>query len=75
MADLQGWGSIYCSMEKNEVWGDRSNIQHSIPVKPDCLLLSDTQEYIERVELAGGTIEAKQCLDDALYGYGFPFKP
>lgn len=61
------WGAIYCKTW----WGDRANIQYSIPQKPDCLLDETTKEYIDRVGLDGGTIEAKKCLDDALYKYGF----
>lgn len=71
MADLGGWGSIYC-----DTWfGDRANIQHSIPQKPDCLLLETSQELIDRVEADGGITEAKACLDNMLYYYGFDYKP
>lgn len=69
------FGAVYCPMNKNNAWGDRANIQYSIPNKPECLLLSTSQEYIDRVTVAGGTVEATQCLDDNLYKYGFPFNP
>ena len=69
------WGAIYCDMNKSGAWGARANIQYSIPNKPDCLLINTAKEYIDRVEAAGGVIEAKQCLDDDLYESGFPFKP
>jgi len=61
-----GWGAIYCQTW----WGDRANIQFSIPIKPGCLLLEETQDYIDRVTADGGTVEAIQCLDDGLYKLG-----
>ena len=68
MADLGGWGSIYCKTW----WGDRSNIQYSLPVKPFCLLNQSTQDFINRVEADGGIVEegAIQCLDNAMLGDG-----
>ena len=60
------FGEIYCVTW----WGDRANIQYSLPVKPFCLLTEATKEYIDRVTVSGGTVEAVQCLDDSLYGIG-----
>jgi len=62
------WGAIYCRTH----WGDRKNIQYSLPYKPDCFLLEDTQEYTDRVTTDGGVIEAKRCLDDKLFQLGAP---
>lgn len=52
------FGKIYCSTW----WGDYRNIQRSIIDKPDCILPDPLQYYITRVENAGGTVDAKECV-------------
>ena len=61
------FGAIYCKTW----WGDYKNIQHSIPHKPDCLYPPPVQDFINRVEADGGTVEAKDCVTNIILGMGY----